>query len=187
MKYLIAGLGNIGPDYENTRHNIGFQALDFLAAKHEATFESARYAFMTKFKFKARTFVLIKPTTFMNLSGKAVSYWLEKEKLDINKLLVITDDISIPLGKIRIRAKGSDGGHNGLANIVQLMGTTSFARLRFGIGDTFVKGHQVDFVLGKWSQEEKEIIQPKIKTVADAIVSFGTIGASRTMNLYNNQ
>lgn len=186
MKYLIAGLGNIGTEYINTRHNIGFQTLDFLAEKHNVSFESARYAFTTKFKFKARTFVLIKPTTYMNLSGKAISYWLEKEKLEIDKLLVVTDDIALPLGKIRIRPKGSDGGHNGLANIIEMLGNSSFPRLRFGIGDTFMKGYQVDFVLGKWGEEEQEIVKDKIITASNAIKSFGTIGLSRTMNQYNN-
>lgn len=185
MKYLIAGLGNIGPDYYNTRHNIGFQVLDYLADKHNATFESARYAFTTRFKYKARTFVLIKPTTYMNLSGKAVSYWLEKEKLGTDKLLVITDDISLPLGKLRMRMKGSDGGHNGLANIIQMLGSASFPRLRFGIGDTFLKGRQVDFVLGKWSDEEYSTVEEKVKLASDAAISFGSIGAARTMNHFN--
>lgn len=186
VKYLITGLGNIGVEYSGTRHNIGFDIVDHLAEKFDLEFSSARYAFKTSFRYKSRTFVLIKPTTFMNLSGKAVSYWLKKENLPIDRLLVVTDDIALELGKLRMRKKGSDGGHNGLANIIQLLGMTKFNRLRFGIGGEFLRGYQVDYVLGKWSKEEKEIIEPKITKAMEMILAFGTIGVDRTMNQYNN-
>lgn len=186
MKYLIAGLGNIGVDYSGTRHNIGFDIVDRLAEKFKVEFSSARYAFKASFRYKSRTFILIKPTTFMNLSGKAITYWLKKENLPVDRLLVVTDDIALELGKLRMRKRGSDGGHNGLANIIQQLGMNKFNRLRFGIGGEFLKGYQVDYVLGKWSQEEKEIIEPKIAKASEMIIAFGTIGVERTMNQYNN-
>lgn len=187
MKYLIAGLGNIGPDYANTRHNIGFTVLDNLAGLSELSWKDSRYAFNADYKYKARNFVLIKPTTYMNLSGKAINYWLQKEKIPVENLLVITDDLALPFGTIRIRMKGSDGGHNGLYSIASTLGTNHFSRLRFGIGDEFQKGTQVNYVLGEWSAEEKESLKERIDKVIEAIKCFGTLGIERTMNLYNNK
>jgi peptidyl-tRNA hydrolase, PTH1 family len=187
MKYLIAGLGNIGPDYANTRHNIGFTVLDSLAGLSEISWEDKRYAFKADYKYKARNFVLIKPTTYMNLSGKAINYWLQKEKIPVENLLVITDDLALPFGTIRIRMKGSDGGHNGLYSIASTLGTNHFSRLRFGIGDEFQKGTQVNYVLGEWSVKEKEALKERIDKVIEAIKCFGTLGIERTMNLYNNK
>ncbi len=187
VKYLITGLGNIGPEYENTRHNIGFMVLDELAKTKEVTFESGRYGDRTQFRFKGRTFILLKPSTYMNLSGKAIHYWLTKEKIDIDRLLVITDDVALPLGTLRLKARGSDGGHNGLANIISVLGTSNFPRLRFGIGNDFPKGTQVQFVLGKWEPEEMEVIQPLLKKCVDLVTSFGTIGIERTMNYFNTK
>ena len=155
-KFLIVGLGNIGDEYKETRHNIGFQILDRLAEEKEVDFETVRLADRAVFKFKGRTFVLIKPNTYMNLSGKAVKYWLEKEKLPIDKLLVITDDLNLPFGSLRIKTKGSDGGHNGLKDIQDKLNTTKYNRFRFGISDEFSKGRQTDYVLGEWNDEEKE-------------------------------
>jgi len=187
MKFLIAGLGNIGPEYANTRHNIGFMVLDKLAADASLTFESKRYAWKTEYRFKGRIFVLIKPTTFMNLSGKAVSYWLQKEKIPDENLLVITDDIALPLGSIRLRKKGSAGGHNGLQDIIDHLGTNEFIRLRIGAGNEFPMGHQVKYVLGEWTTEEKNILFPKIESSVEIIKSFGTIGIDRTMTAFNNK
>jgi len=187
MKYLVAGLGNIGPDYENTRHNIGFEVLDFLAGESGIFFDSDRYAFKAEVKSKGRTFVLIKPTTFMNLSGKAVNYWMQKENIPLERLLVVTDDLALPLGTLRMKGKGSDGGHNGLKHINQILGRSDYARLRFGIGNEFSKGRQVDYVLGKWDAEEKTMLPERIKQAAEMIVSFGVIGVQRTMSAYNNK
>ncbi len=187
MKYLIVGLGNIGPDYQNTRHNIGFMILDELARLKNAIFEPTRYGDTCRFKYKGRTFVLLKPSTFMNLSGKAIHYWLTKEKIETDKLLVITDDVALPLATLRLKAKGSDGGHNGLASIISILGTQEFPRLRFGISDDFPKGTQVQFVLGKWSKDELEIIEPQMKKCVDLVVSFATVGIERTMNYFNTK
>jgi PTH1 family peptidyl-tRNA hydrolase len=187
VKYLIVGLGNIGPDYENTRHNIGFMVLDHIAREKNVSFEPARYGDKATFRFKGRTFILIKPNTYMNLSGKAIHYWLTKEKISIEKLMVIVDDVALPLGTIRLKAKGSDGGHNGLASIISVLGTNLFPRLRFGIGDDFPKGAQVHYVLGKWEPWELEIIDPVIKKCGDLIISFATIGIERTMNFFNTK
>jgi len=187
MKYLIAGLGNIGFEYSKTRHNIGFQVLDALAEASNLVFTDSRRAFKTELKHKGKTLIFIKPTTFMNLSGKAVQYWLQQENIPIENLLVIADDLALPFGKIRIRAKGGDAGHNGLKNITELLGSSDYARLRFGIGDEFKKGKQIDFVLGEWDDNEKSIIPEKIKTCTEAILSFPLIGIQRTMNLYNNK
>jgi len=187
VKYLIAGLGNIGQEYANTRHNIGFIVADALALDSKTTFTTDRYADVSKTKFKARTLVVIKPSTYMNLSGKAIKYWLEKEKILLENLLVIADDIALPLGSLRLRAKGGDGGHNGLIHIIKTLNTSNFARLRIGIGDDFAKGYQVDYVLGKWTKSEEEVMTPKIKTTIEIIKSFTTIGLSRTMNIYNKQ
>jgi len=187
VKYLIAGLGNIGPEYKNTRHNIGFQILDALAEASNISFKDKRFGFVAEYKFKARTFVLLKPTTYMNLSGRAVNYWLQKEKIDINNLLVLVDDIALPFGTLRVRAKGGAGGHNGLENINQVLGRNDYARLRFGIGDDFHKGYQVNYVLGEWSKEEQKELTFKIDDSIEIIKSFGTIGIDRTMNFHNKR
>jgi len=187
MKYLIAGLGNIGPEYKNTRHNIGFQILDALAEASNISFNDKRYGFVAEYKFKARTFVLLKPTTFMNLSGRAVNYWLQKEKIDIKNMLVLVDDLALPFGTLRVRAKGGAGGHNGLENINQVLGRNDYARLRFGIGDDFHRGHQVNYVLGDWGREEKKELPFKFNDSIDIIKSFGTIGVERTMNIHNKK
>lgn len=186
MKYLVVGLGNIGEEYANTRHNIGFMTLDAWAQASNVYFSTDRHAFITQIKTKGRTFILIKPTTYMNLSGKAVHYWLQKENIPIDRLFVITDDISLPFGKIRIRLKGSDGGHNGLKSINELLQSTEYARLRFGIGSEFSKGYQVDYVLGKWTSDEQKLLIPRIEKAIECIISFGTIGAEKTMTMYNN-
>ncbi|WP_347158297.1 aminoacyl-tRNA hydrolase [Pontibacter chitinilyticus] len=188
MKYLIVGLGNIGPEYADTRHNIGFMVLDYLAQKYgAATFEVSRHAFVTEIKSKGRTYVLVKPTTYMNLSGKAVGHYLNSLKLPAEQLLVITDDIALPFGKIRIRAKGSAGGHNGLKNIEETLGHNNYPRLRFGVGDAFHKGKQVDYVLSKFSPDEQAELQTLIEKAADAALAFGTIGLERTMNQFNTK
>ena len=187
MKYLIAGLGNIGPEYHNTRHNIGFSVLDEMMKEEEASFESARYGDVARVKVKGRTLLLLKPSTFMNLSGKAVNYWMQKEKIQPENLLVITDDLALPFGKLRLRAKGSDGGHNGLKNINQVLGRMDYARLRFGIGNNFGQGRQVNYVLDKWEPEETEALKERIPLVVEMIKAFATIGVNRTMSAYNNK
>jgi len=187
MKYLIAGLGNIGSEYEHTRHNIGFDVVSALAKEFKAEFETQRLAKVCSFRHKSRTFVLIKPTTYMNLSGRAVKYWMDSEKISIDKLLVVTDDLALDLGGLRMRPKGSHGTHNGLENIIQVLGRNDFARLRFGIGNQFSRGRQVDFVLGKWKASELPIIEESIPKATEMIKSFGTIGIQRTMNLFNNK
>lgn len=187
MKYLIAGLGNIGAEYKNTRHNIGFQILDALTGASNISFNDKRYGFVAEYKFKARTFILLKPTTYMNLSGRAVAYWLQKENIELSNLLVLVDDLALPFGTIRVRAKGSAGGHNGLENINQVLGRNDYARLRFGIGDNFHKGFQVDYVLGEWSKEEEKELPAKIDTCIEIVQSFGTIGTERTMNFFNKK
>lgn len=186
MKFLIAGLGNIGNEYEHTRHNIGFDVLDFIASKNECNFKADKLAFVSELKHKGKTFILIKPTTYMNLSGKAVNYWMQKEKINQENILVITDDLALPLGKIRIRKKGSDGGHNGLKNIQEVLGNSEYARLRFGIGNNFNKGQQVDYVLGKWEEDEKELLKQSIQKAAEATLAIGSIGIDRVMNIYNS-
>lgn len=185
MKYLIIGLGNIGPEYAETRHNIGFMVLDYLVQKYGGKFEISRHSFVAEIKAKGRTFVLVKPTTYMNLSGKAVSHYLNSLKLPVEQMLVITDDIAINFGKIRIRMKGSAGGHNGLKHIEQTLGHNNYPRLRFGVGDDFHKGKQVDYVLSRFSPEEEDELQTLIEKAAEAVISFGTIGMERTMNLFN--
>lgn len=185
MKYLIAGLGNIGAKYENTRHNIGFEVLDHLAQLHDAAFSIDQQGEVSQVKYKGRTLILLKPSTYMNLSGKAVRLWLTKENIPIERLLVVVDDISLPIGKIRIKGKGSSGGHNGLENIEQLLGTQKYPRLRFGIGGDFPKGRQIDYVLGEWTAEEREAIADAMPDAVKAIYSFCTIGLGRTMNEYN--
>jgi PTH1 family peptidyl-tRNA hydrolase len=186
-KFLIVGLGNPGSEYENTRHNIGFRILDAFADSLKIKFSSSRLAFTAEGKIKNKKFFLIKPVTFMNLSGKAVNYYLQKEKIPLSNILVITDDIALPFGKIRIRPKGSDGGHNGLKNINEILGSENYPRLRFGIGNEYPKGGQVNYVLGEWNDEELKIIQPKIGLAVNAINDFMLLGIEKTMNLYNNK
>ncbi|MBI3500489.1 MAG: aminoacyl-tRNA hydrolase [Bacteroidetes bacterium] len=191
-KFLILGLGNPGEEYDNTRHNIGFKILDSFAHSLKVQFENSRLAFIAEGKIKNKLFFLIKPTTFMNLSGKAVNYYLQKEKIPLQNLLVITDDVALPLGAIRIRAKGSDGGHNGLKSINEILvsGPDSYrdyARLRFGIGNEYPKGAQVNYVLGKWTNDELKIISPRIELASEAIKDFGLMGIEKTMNAYNSK
>lgn len=186
MKYLIAGLGNIGPEYELTRHNIGFLVLDFLAGRFDAIYDLDRLAFKTEVKFKGRSFHLIKPTTYMNLSGKAVNYWMNQLKVPKENLLVVTDDVSLPFAKLRMRAKGSSAGHNGLKDIEYVTGGNDFARLKFGIGDNYPQGKQVDYVLSNFDKGEFAELETHIEKATDMILSFGTIGITRTMNQFNN-
>ena len=185
MKYLIVGLGNIGAEYELTRHNIGFLVLDRLVERQKVGFTPARYGDQAMFKYKGRSIYLVKPSTYMNLSGKAVSYWLEKLKLEKENLLVVVDDIALPLDSLRMRAKGSDAGHNGMKSIEQLTGGNNYPRLRIGIGNDFHAGQQVDYVLSKFSQEEFEQLPPIMDKAIDMILSFCTIGINRTMNEFN--
>ena len=187
MKYLIVGIGNVGDDYQHTRHNIGFDILDALAKASNICFKDNRYGAIAEYKFKGRIFVLLKPSTYVNLSGKAVNYWLQKENIPIENLLVILDDLALPLGTLRLKSKGSDGGHNGLKNIDEVLGHNDYARLRFGIGNEFPKGYQVDYVLGRWDAEEHKILDERIQIVSEIIKSFGTIGVQRTMSQYNNK
>lgn len=187
MKYLIVGLGNIGDEYHNTRHNIGFTVLDALAKASNICFEDKRYGAVAEYKLKGRTFILLKPSTYMNLSGKAVNYWLKEEKIPVEHLFVIVDDLALPLGALRIRPKGSDGGHNGLKNINEILGTQDYARLRFGIGNEFAKGAQVNFVLNRWNKEEEELLSKRIPVAVEMIKSFGTIGLQLTMTQFNNK
>ena len=187
MKYLIVGLGNIGPEYANTRHNIGFMVLDALAEASNAVFSSMRYGALTEVKVKGRTLFLLKPSTYMNLSGKAVSYWMQAERIPIENVMIVVDDVALPLGAIRIRAKGSDGGHNGLKHINETLGTQEYARLRFGIGNDYPQGHQVDYVLGDWEPEEKKALPEPVAKAIEAIKAFVTIGLERTMNFYNKK
>ena len=187
MKYLIACLGNIGVEYEDTRHNIGFKIADRLAKDLEATFTTGRLAQVAEMRFKGKTLVVIKPTTYMNLSGKAVKYWLNEENIPIENLLVVNDDIALPLGTLRLRKQGADGGHNGLTDIIEKLGTNVFCRLRFGLGDDFPRGRQIDFVLGKWKPSEEPIVNEKADIAVEIIKSFVTQGPDRTMNLYNKK
>ncbi len=187
MKYLIIGLGNPGQDYTETRHNIGFKVLDAFSEASDTFFEHKRYADVAKIKHKGRIYVLAKPMTYMNLSGKAVQYWLTKEKILVENMLVIVDDIALPFGTIRIKKNGGDGGHNGLSDIIAILGNQNFNRLRFGIGDVFSKGSQVDYVLGEWSENEKKLLDKRITKVIGAIKNFGSIGIDRTMNFFNDK
>lgn len=186
-KYLIVGLGNIGSDYENTRHNIGFKILDFFAKKEDLTFETQKLGDVAYFKFKGRQFVLLKPSTYMNLSGKAVQYWLGQEKIPMENLLVITDDLNLPFGSIRIKTKGSDGGHNGLKDIQAKLQTINYNRFRFGISDAFSKGRQVDYVLGEWNEEELSKLPERLEKSSEVILSFGMASISNTMNEFNGK
>jgi peptidyl-tRNA hydrolase, PTH1 family len=172
MKYLITGLGNIGDEYANTRHNIGFEVVTALARLSGVSFQPGRYADIARLRIKNKTLVLIRPTTYMNLSGKAVRYWLDHEKIPLENLLVVVDDIALPQGKLRLRLKGGPGGHNGLISIIETLGTEEFARLRFGIGSDFAKGYQTEYVLGKWTAAEEEILVPKVAEAAEMIKAF---------------
>ncbi len=187
MKYLVAGLGNIGNEYAYTRHNIGFDILDALAGASNISFKDKRYGFVSEMKYRARTYVLLKPSTYMNLSGNAVRYWLKKEKLPVENLLVVVDDIALPFGTLRLRAKGGDAGHNGLNHLQTILGTTNYARLRFGVGNDFHPGQQVDYVLSGWTDEQEKVLPDRIEMAGDIIKSFGVIGLQRTMNEYNNK
>lgn len=185
MKFLIAGLGNIGPEYELTRHNIGFLTLDRFADNEKVEFTTERLADKAEVKFKGKTFVLIKPNTYMNLSGKAINYWLQELKIPKENLLVIVDEVALPFGKIRLKPNGSAGGHNGLKNIETLLNTQEYPRVRVGIGNNYGKGQQVDYVLGNFTQEEFKELPAVMDRVIDTIKSFGTIGIERTMNFHN--
>ncbi|MGS2727787.1 aminoacyl-tRNA hydrolase [Psychroserpens sp. BH13MA-6] len=186
-KFLVAGLGNVGDKYVNTRHNIGFKVLDALAEKEGLTFETQKLGDIATYKFKGRTFILLKPSTYMNLSGKAVKYWMTKEKIPQDNLLVITDDLNLPFGSIRLKTKGSDGGHNGLKDIQNVLQTTKYNRFRFGISDEFSKGRQVDYVLGEWSDEEIQKLPERLNQSVEVIKSFGTAGVHNTMNTFNGK
>jgi PTH1 family peptidyl-tRNA hydrolase len=184
-KFLIAALGNIGAEYQGTRHNAGFDVADAFAAKHGAAFQSGRLADITEIRYRGKLLIVIKPTTYMNLSGRAVKYWMDKERIDAEHILVIMDDIAIPLAKLRLRASGSDGGHNGLKSIQESIGTTVYPRLRFGIGGDYPKGHQVEFVLGKWTDSELPMVSRKIQASAEVIESFVVRGLPMAMNEAN--
>lgn len=184
-KFLIIGLGNPGEKYEETRHNIGFKVLDELASIHDAKFETLKLGQLAEFKFKGRTFVLLKPNTFMNLSGKALKYWMQQHKVNLDQVLVVVDDLNIDFGAIRIKAKGSPGGHNGLKNITEVLGRSDYARLRFGVAANYSKGRQVDYVLGEWSQDERRYLPQRIEDAAKACLSFGMAGIAKTMNTFN--
>ena len=186
-KYLIVGLGNVGGTYLNTRHNIGFKILDEVAQEHKVTFETLKLGDVASFRWKGRTFVLLKPSTFMNLSGKAVKYWMQQENIGIQNILVVTDDVHIDFGSIRLKAKGSAGGHNGLKDIQEKLNTQEYARFRFGVGGNYSKGRQADFVLGQWSKEETSLLIERIPVAAKVISSFGTAGLSNTMNTFNGK
>jgi PTH1 family peptidyl-tRNA hydrolase len=184
-KFLILGLGNIGIEYVHTRHNIGFDVVDAFALKHGGLFKMDRLAEVAEVKWKGKTFICVKPTTFMNLSGKAFKYWMDREKIAIENTLTIVDDLALPLSKIRLRGSGSDAGHNGLKDIQLTLGTDAYPKLRFGIGNDFQKGRQVDFVLGKWKSDEQKIVQLKIEKCIEVIESFAAIGLAKTMNTAN--
>ena len=186
-KFLIVGLGNIGEKYANTRHNIGFQILDALAKDQDVRFETEKLGDITRFRYKGKSFILLKPSTFMNLSGKAVKYWMTKEKIQLDNICIVTDDKNIDFGAIRIKTRGSAGGHNGLKDIQEKLQTQQYNRFRFGIGENYSKGNQIDFVLGSWSKEEQSQLIERIPVATKAIVSFGTDGINNTMNLFNGK
>jgi PTH1 family peptidyl-tRNA hydrolase len=186
-KFLIVGLGNIGKKYANTRHNIGFKILNFLANQEDISFETLKLGDVSTLKIKGRTLILLKPSTYMNLSGKAVKYWLEKEKIPLENLLVITDDLNLPFGTLRLKIKGSDGGHNGLKDIQDKLQTTKYNRFRFGISDRFSKGKQIDYVLGEWTDDENSELKERLTTATEAIKSFALAGVNNTMNTFNGK
>lgn len=187
MKYLIAGLGNIGAEYQYTRHNIGFRVLDALAKASNVVFTDRRYGEVAELKVKGKTLILLKPSTYMNLSGNAVRYWLKEEKIPVENLLVVVDDLALPFGSLRLKGKGSDAGHNGLKNIQSILGTQVYSRLRFGIGSEFAKGRQIDYVLGEFSEEEEKALPERLETADEIIKSFCLAGLQNTMNQYNNK
>lgn len=187
MKYLIAGLGNIGAEYENTRHNIGFVVADALVNELKGSFTTDRLASVANVKYRGKNLTVIKPTTYMNLSGKAIKYWLDKEKIPLSNLLVILDDIALDTGTLRMKKKGGDAGHNGLTDIIIKLGTETFPRLRVGVGNDFPKGYQVDYVLGQWSRSETKLLIPRVEKAVEMVQSFVHHGIDRTMNLYNNK
>ena len=187
MKYLITGLGNIGEEYLNTRHNIGFKILDALAEASNISFNDKRYGFVAEFKYKSRILILLKPSTFVNLSGRAVNYWLQKEKISFENLLVISDDLALPFGKLRLKSKGSSGGHNGLESINMTIGRQDYARLRFGIGNEYFPGQQINYVLGEWTEDEEKMLPERVDVCKEIILNFSTLGIERTMNLFNNR
>ena len=186
-KFLIVGLGNIGPEYEGTRHNIGFQMVDVFANSVGAEWQDKRYGFVAKCRVKNAELVLLKPSTYMNLSGNAVRYWLAQEKIPVENMLVLVDDLNLPFGTIRIRKQGSDGGHNGLKHIEQVLCTPNYARVRFGIGNEFTHGTQINYVLGTWTEDEEKILPERLNIIKDIIPSFCLQGIDRTMNQYNNK
>lgn len=186
-KFLIVGLGNIGSEYANTRHNIGFKILDYIANQEGVSFQTVKLGEVAELKIKGRTLLLLKPNTYMNLSGKAVKYWLEKENIEKENMLVITDDLNLAFGTIRIKTKGSDGGHNGLKNIQLLLNSTEYPRFRFGISDAFKKGQQVNYVLGEWDAEEKEKLKERLEISSEIVKSFALAGLNNTMNTYNGK
>ncbi|WP_299253281.1 aminoacyl-tRNA hydrolase [uncultured Cytophaga sp.] len=187
MKYLIIGLGNIGSEYHETRHNIGFMVLDSLAEEKAVSFQLKRHAHVAEIKVKGRTLILVKPTTYMNLSGKAVQYWMQEEKISIENILVITDDLALPFGTLRMRMKGSSGGHNGLSHIEETLSAANYTRLRMGVGSEFSKGQQVDYVLAPFSAEQQKEMPEVLKRAKDAVVGFATIGVERAMNSVNTK
>ena len=187
MKYLIVGLGNIGPEYHETRHNIGFMAVDALAKAAGATFTDGRYGFTTTLSVKGRQLLLLKPSTFMNLSGNAVRYWMQKENIPLENVLVVVDDLALPFGTLRLKGKGSDAGHNGLKHIAATLGTQNYARLRFGIGNDFPRGGQIDYVLGHFTDEDWKTMDERLKTAGEIIKSFCLAGIDITMNQYNKK
>lgn len=187
MKFLIACLGNIGSEYENTRHNIGFTVADKLAADAGVSFDLQRLAYKTEFRVKNKVLVVIKPTTYMNLSGKAVRHYMVDEKMPLENVLVVTDDLALPFGSLRMKPNGSDGGHNGLKNIQEVLATVNYARLRFGVGNNFAKGRQVDYVLGKWNEEELKTLDERVAKAADFVKAFALEGLGNAMNRYNNK
>jgi len=186
-KYLIVGLGNIGADYEHTRHNIGFKILDEIAKKENVVFENQKLGAVSKFRFKGRTFILLKPSTYMNLSGKAVKYWMTKEKISLENTLIICDDLNISFGTFRLKSKGSAGGHNGLKNINEVLQTQNYPRFRFGVGAEFSKGRQVDYVLGEWNDDENSKLKERLEKTSKLIKSFGTAGITNTMSEFNGK
>lgn len=186
-KFLIVGLGNIGEKYQDTRHNIGFKVLDYFAAKEGLAFETQKLGDITTYKLKGRTFIFLKPSTYMNLSGKAVLYWLTKEKIPLENVLIITDDLNLPFGSIRVKTKGSDGGHNGLKDIQDRLNTTKYNRFRFGISDAFSKGKQIDYVLGEWGDDENEKLPERLDKSVELIKSFALSGINNTMNTFNGK
>lgn len=185
MNYLVVGLGNIGSEYENTRHNMGFIVLDAFAKASNVVFHTDRYGDISEVPFKGNRFTLLKPSTYMNLSGKAVRYWMQEKKIPIENIVIICDDLNLPFGTIRMRKNGSDGGHNGLKNITELLGSQEYARIRLGIGNDFARGHQVDFVLGKLNEEELNLMESISGKVIDGVKAFATIGVDRAMNSTN--